>query len=80
MLFVVAVGNITLFIFKAAIPAGMSIFFTDFNLSLPQGMTHKEFLCHQLAVRQVIGVHVAVFIFGAAAGCECVDSGKCSLR
>ena len=62
MLLVVAVGNIAFFVFKTAVPAGIGVLLAHFNQSFPYRMRHEEFLCHQSAARQGVGVYVTVII------------------
>ena len=65
MLLVVAVGNIALVVLETTVPSGVGIFLSNLNLSFPYRIRHEEFLCHQSAARQGIGVYIAVVILVA---------------
>ena len=65
MLLIVAVGDVALRVLKTAVPSGIGVLLANLNLSIPYRMRHEEFLCHQSAARQGVGVHIAVIILVA---------------
>ena len=62
MLFVVAVGNISFFVFKTAVPSGIGVLLTNFYLPFPKRIRYEKLLCHQTTTRQSVGVRIAIFL------------------